>query len=74
MVNVRPEVVAVMIQIIDKAASKGMFVGNEITTVGNIRGYLSEELQKIRPPEEGDADGGEYEGQTVKAKIQASEK
>jgi hypothetical protein len=67
MVELRPEVVAVMVQIIDKAASKGMFVGNEITTVGTVRAQLVEELEKIRPAESAPSD-------VVKAKIPASEK
>jgi len=40
MVEVRPEVVAAVLQVIDLAAKKGVFVGDDLTVVGQVRGEL----------------------------------
>ena len=52
MVNLRTEIVSALIQIIDLAASKGVFSGNDLTTVGTIRSELVQTLKENMPKEE----------------------
>ena len=40
MVNVRPELLSAVVQIIDMSAAKGVFVGTDLTTVGTVRQEL----------------------------------
>jgi hypothetical protein len=40
MVNVRPEILSAVVQIIDMSAAKGVFVGNDLSTVGTVRQEL----------------------------------
>jgi hypothetical protein len=45
MVNVRPEMLSAVVQIIDMSAAKGVFVGNDLTTVGTVRQELVDLLK-----------------------------
>jgi hypothetical protein len=46
MVEVRPEIIGAVIQIIDLAASKGSFSGNDLSTVGAVRAELVDAVKE----------------------------
>ena len=61
MVQLNPNTVGAMIQIIDVAASKGVFSGVDITSVGQIRSELVEVLRPLQEEAAAQAEAEEVE-------------
>lgn len=52
MVNIRPEVAGVIVQIIDGAAKAGVFTGQDLSTVGKVREEIVTQLEGLNTPTE----------------------
>lgn len=85
MLEINPKLVMTMVQIIDLAASKGIFAGKDLTTAGEVRRQLeevlaplneqAEQLEAQRRAELAAANAqAEYEESVRKSKIEQSEK
>jgi hypothetical protein len=51
-IELQANVVVALVQIIDLGAKKGAFVGNDLSTVGEVRSMLVEKLQPFMQSEE----------------------